>query len=662
MKRIRLRSITPIIGACLVLSCISSRAADDRKIRGIYVGLSNDLSMLKAAAKNGVTDLFTGGASHLVDFDEPDKVKERETLGPRQISNLNTLQAATAEHGINYWVGSELYGTGDRLRWSLDRTYVQRDGKHLPYTPCPLDGDFWRDKVGKTYRELAKWAVDKPNVPGICIDAEMYGADRTAIGDACFCEPCKSEIAADMGISVEDLKLDDDILVDRYREHSYRRTRDFLVEIRETVHGIWPTCQFGGLIFDHVDYEGNVPPINKAFMMAWGTPGNPVLVFTETTYSSGYHAAYARPGKPLVRATGSVVAGKASPFGMGTHPGYIEEWYERWAEWGAHAEMMGGLWIDRIPHENFAENLYHMAARTRGYWIYDALQLGDNPRSRLPGAGAPAYWEAIAQANGEVDRWEASGRTYESALKVRPFTLPGPGIDYSSWKNPTLPVTGKPGTPASFLFRGVQQPFYIPAEAGDEVRLTIVLDSSHPFKLKEDSTTLVVVDAEKSVVFTDKITLDDFDRTQREDKRYSGSKAISFHAPVSGTYVLYLSGKRHAYTIGESTHDWITSLEKQMVMFDPRGWFFQASGEAPEVRYRLGSSIDVRATDDKGQPLVTRVEKYAEGEHDLFIQLKEPGSQIVQLEFAKPVRVLTFKGETGVTPWFASSSTAPFPR
>lgn len=655
------RPLLCILGATLLLSCTCAPAAVDEKIRGIYVGLSNDLSMLEAAAKNGINALFTGGASHLVDFEEPEKVKERETLGPRQISNLDTIQAAAAEHGIAYWVGSELYGTGDRLRWSLDRTYVQRDGKSLPHTPCPLDGDFWRDKIGKTYREIAKWAVDKPNVPGICMDAEMYGADRTAIGDACFCEPCRNEIASDMGIAPGDLDLDDEALVDRYREHSYRRTYDYLVAIRETVHAIWPACQFGGLIFDHVDYHGNVPPINRAFMTAWGTPGNPVLVFTETTYSSGFHAAYARPGKPLVRATGSTVAGKTSPFGMGTHPGYIEEWYERWAKWGAHAEMVGGLWIDRIPHENFAENLYHMGKRTRGYWIYDSLQLGDNPRSRLPGEGAPAYWEAIALANGELDRWDESGRTHESALQVRPFTLPAPGIDFSSWRNPALPATGKPGTPATFLFRGVQQPFYIPARAGDEVRLTIVADSAHPFKLKEDSTAVVVVDAERNIVLKEKMTMDDFDHTQRADKRYSGSKAISFQAPVSGTYVLYLSGKRHAYTIGESTHDWITSIEDGMVMFRPTGWFFQARGDEPEVRYRVGAPVEVRAVDGTGRVLATRVEKSADGEHDIFIQLRGSGSQIVQLELTAPVVQLTFKGEKGLTPWFASSATAPFP-
>jgi hypothetical protein len=645
----------------LSIAILPSGAAEKWKIRGAYVGLSNDLSMLEAMAKNGMNSLITGGASHLCDFNEPEKVKERETLGERQISGLDTIQAATAKHGLKFWPGSELYGTGDRKRWSLDRTYVQRDGKHLPNTPCPLDPSFWQDKIGKTYRELAKWAVTKPNIPGIVMDAEMYGADRTAIGDACFCEPCKSEIAGDMGLSVNELDLAEDALVEQYREHSYRRTYDFLVAIRETVHGIWPACQFGGLIFDHVGHDGFVPSINKAFMMAWGTPGIPVLVFSEATYSTGFHAAHDRPGRPLIRTTGSFVAGKTSPFGVSDHPGYIDEWYERWAEWGAHAEMMGGLWIDRIPPENLAENLYHMAKRGRGYWLYDCLQLGDNPRTRLPGRGAPEYWEATALANRELDQWEASQGSYASSLRVRPFTLPAPGIDFSAWKNPALPMTGLPGTPATFYFRGVQQPFYIPAEAGDEVRLTLIADSAHPFKLKEDSAAVVVVDAEKNVIFKDKLTQQDFDRTPRDDRRYSGSKAISFRAPETGTYVLYLSGKRHAYAIGESSHAWITSLEEGMIMFQPKEWYFQASGEEMEVRYRFGTPVVASAEDEEGRPLDVRVEKYAEGEHDVHISLLKPGVQIVKMTLTEKPTLIVLKAHKGLRPWFASSSQAPFP-
>ena len=97
MKSIPLRTIVCVTGACLALSSICAHAADGKKIRGIYVGLSNDLSMLEEAAEKGVNALFTGGASHLVAFNEPGKVKERETLGPRQIANLDALQAVTAK-------------------------------------------------------------------------------------------------------------------------------------------------------------------------------------------------------------------------------------------------------------------------------------------------------------------------------------------------------------------------------------------------------------------------------------------------------------------------------------------------------------------------------------------------------------------------------------
>ena len=98
-----------------------------------------------------------------------------------------------------------------------------------------------------------------------------------------------------------------------------------------------------------------------------------------------------------------------------------------------------------------------------------------------------------------------------------------------------------------------------------------------------------------------------------------------------------------------------------MVMFHPKAWFFQASGDESEVRYRFGSPLDVRAVDGKGQTLVTRVEKNTDGDHDLFIQLKEGGPQVVKLEMTSPAGQIVYKAQRGLRPWFASSADAPFP-
>lgn len=98
-----------------------------------------------------------------------------------------------------------------------------------------------------------------------------------------------------------------------------------------------------------------------------------------------------------------------------------------------------------------------------------------------------------------------------------------------------------------------------------------------------------------------------------------------------------------------------------MVLFHPKAWFFQASGEESEVRYLLGSPVEVLAVDDKGQTLSTRVEKTKDGTHGLFIQLKEAGPQVVKLELTKPEVQIVYKAQTGLRPWFGSSADAPFP-
>lgn len=76
-----------------------------------------------------------------------------------------------------------------------------------------------------------------------------------------------------------------------------------------------------------------------------------------------------------------------------------------------------------------------MAKKTRGYWLYDLISLGDEPEPanaphlrKLPSSGAPAYWRSIAQANRELDRWLESNGTYVSQMQVRSFTLPAPSV------------------------------------------------------------------------------------------------------------------------------------------------------------------------------------------------------------------------------------------
>jgi len=211
----------------------------------------------------------------------------------------------------------------------------------------PIQGAKHSGQVTRVYVEIAKWAVSHPNVPGIMMDSEMYGAGRASFPDACFCNACQRKIAAELNGGDRLMDLDDGATLATYRETSTKCTRRILEAVRKEVHAVYPRGLLGGYLLDHMTWDGFTPPFYKAMTLAWGTRDTPALVFSEATYQPGYHAAFARSGKPLIRPTGSTVAGRPSPFGLGDHPGYIEAWLERRGQWGAHAEFVGGLWINR---------------------------------------------------------------------------------------------------------------------------------------------------------------------------------------------------------------------------------------------------------------------------------------------------------------------------
>jgi len=660
-----MRYISCLTSTVLIcLSAIPNAAGQTdavRTIRAGFVGLSNDFTAVDRMAGNGMNAVVVSNGGHLVDFNAPDRVQQQTTLGPRQRADLGRWQQATSKRGMHYFPVIELYGTGDRLRWKLDRHFVDRSGKHFPNTPCPLDATFWQQKLGRYCVQIATWSAAHANVAGILIDAEMYGADQVAFPDACFCSACRSQIvAASEKLHAEsDLKQPANLAT--WRDVSGDITRTHLERIRRQVHAVNPRLQLGGLVLDHASYSGETPPFYKAITQAWGTPQRPVLVFSEATYQPGFHAAYARPGKPLLRPTGSYVNGRPSPFGQGDHPGYIQEWRRRWQDWGAHAEFVGGLWVDRIPDENWAENLYHMGRHTRGYWIYDMLQLGDNPRGTLPGGGAVAYWRAIATANQELRQWEQAGDTFVSRLKMRPFSLPAPGLSQKLWTQSELPY-GRPSTAASgLLFRGSQAMVHIPAERGDQVRLRIDADNAHRTKKKHDVVAIAVIDPQGRIIQRDKLTSTDLASQPRTDGRYSGARDLRFQAPASGTYVVALKGLRYAYGLGPASHAWLVSLHNPTTLFRPQQIYLRSTGQTDTLRVSLNTQVAVTVRDHQGQVVMSRIQAANDGSCHIIIQLSKPQQQILQLTFDKIPWQVQIRALRGMQPWLGARPDAPFP-
>ena len=291
------------------------------------------------------------------------------------------------------------------------------------------------------------------------------------------------------------------------------------------------------------------------------------------------------------------------------------------------------------------------------------LSLGAAPRGRLPGTGATAYWQAIAHANRELDRWVLSDGAYVSKLKVRPFRLPAPGVSLEHWKKLSLPLAGTKAPAPEFMFRAAEQLFCIPAAAGDDVRLTIIADSAHPYKKKQDAVAIVVVDPDGEVVRRDKLTIEDLDAKARPDRRYGGRRGLTFRASESGTYGLFLNGLRYAYTLGASSHAWVASLAqpKSVRLWRPKRLFVKTLAGAKEAKldFGFGNTTTVTVSDLDGNELASQ--RIGSDGGSIAVALRATTPHILEMTFESGV-VVSIAGVAGLEPWFAAAKNAPFPR
>jgi hypothetical protein len=139
-----------------------------------------------------------------------------------------------------------------------------------------------------------------------------------------------------------------------------------------------------------------------------------------------------------------------------------------------------GLWQQQFPSENLAEQYYTCAAHAAGYWIYTFESLLEDC-SELPGYSLrepnERYWEAMRTANAELDKLAASGGTYASSLRVRPFNPPLPVLTTADLTIEPLmpapdekPVSLGPVTTPRLRYRN---PLYILAKAGEPIEARV---------------------------------------------------------------------------------------------------------------------------------------------------------------------------------------------
>ncbi|MAE66905.1 MAG: hypothetical protein CMJ18_21820 [Phycisphaeraceae bacterium] len=629
-----MKQFAPAAVVLLCLACVATAGSAPQSIRSGWVGVDMssryDFSMLEPMAAHGMNTVLLALEHHSDD---------------EMLETFDRWQRRTDALGLRVFCGVMLWNKGDLDRFPLDRTFADARGKAMRRTPCPNDDGFWQRRVTDLYMRIAKWSRDRANVDGILLDAELYGGDVGTYRSACFCDPCRREVAAEMGIDESALGLEGEEAVAAYTSASEAIVARRKKQTRIAVHAENPR-----LILAAYDVDGSPVPFYRGLIRAWGTPERPFLVCSAGTYQTGYTTTL--------------------------QPDRIEQC----RAWGLHVEWLGGLWTKRIPHENLAENLYYMARDTRGYWLYHMRSFSTPVPSaaRLPGLGALAYWKQIKRAHREIDAWQQSRGRHDSTLTIRPFQTAPPGVDTTRHRPVKLAAGDDPPDDLpGFLLRHTEQLFHIAADRGDTVSLTLHFDSAHPTKKKMDAAAIVVVDPAGRVVLHDAFRRSDFGDDRGPHGRFVGSRDVTFEAGQAGTYSLFVKSVYYAFNISASSHPWIASMGY------PNGTNYTRV-DYPEHLFlvtRAGAAnarIDVTCTpmnrpgtitlrDSDGRTLASgQIQGDPRAKHrgSLTLEFKPgAGPQVVRMTFepAGRMRDTNLYPGDGFTPWIGATADAPFP-
>jgi len=250
-------------------------------------------------------------------------------------------------------------------------------------TPCPLDRSYWRRIVYDPVMASVR-ASQRVPILGHAFDFEMYESDETNFSGACLCDFCFGNFAQEFlpphavdGVPHEGrqafLKAND--LSALYARYQAREVQKMASEIERAVHRINPDFVLGYLpIFEWV------PGLSRGF----GTPTQPVIVFSESEYTPGYSA--------------QVDANAAA-----------------WPQAGYPVLYLPGLWLAQHKPESVAQNAFRLARAADGWWFFltMAVTLPAEKRERYwtlaPGYDAPEYLAAMRRANDAIREYVRTG-------------------------------------------------------------------------------------------------------------------------------------------------------------------------------------------------------------------------------------------------------------
>lgn len=277
---------------------------------------------------------------------------------------------------------------------------VTVSGTVLVNTPCPYTQIFWDRWITPRMLDLVQ-SVGKMPLAALLIDMEMYDVEYTEYTRGCYCDECFSRYMRVKGLKGPlPAPAERAGIVKNYGDQALYESmqreaaRVFASACRNTVHKVRPGLRLGAL---HLD--SNIP-LQQGIALGFGTPELPVFCLTEKTYANGF-----------------------TP--------YIASVQRYFREMGAHVDLLVGIWQSKYPPENIAEQLYHCAHDSYGYWIYTLDSFANLDYHPLPGT-PDKFWSAIQNANHELDKLELN-QHYNTAFKIRPFETPPSPLPWSEF-------------------------------------------------------------------------------------------------------------------------------------------------------------------------------------------------------------------------------------
>ena len=371
---IRINLVVELVLCCTFVTVASGEDAVQERIRAGYM-------------QNWNTDVLNNMSQSRMNLAMVKFGHMRQPIGKHK--GLAKWAWACQEAGVQFMPVFNLWGD-DEKNWIHSKYHLYYSGKELRQTPCPLEIAVYRETVHNRMLELARLSLSVP-IAGAIIDLEMYGGDISLYPDYCLCDYCFERFIAGRTVD-KPLPLDrrEDYLVKSKQLEDYRAFAGHYIEqlaqqTKEQVRSIAPNFVIGALLLD------SRSTYVKSMAKGLGDKYLPVYVFSEQTYLGGYSD-------------------------------YIKTVQKRFSDEDIHAELVVGIWQNKFPLENLAEQYYHCAKNSAGYWTYTMESLSNKFKKSLPFDKA-AYWRAIGVANGELSKLGINSK-YKSRLRIRSFQAP----------------------------------------------------------------------------------------------------------------------------------------------------------------------------------------------------------------------------------------------